>query len=147
MPGIIRNEPSESNLFLERPRIDKLLEKQLNSYMVTIIAGEGYGKTLGVHSFLRTREESVVWVQLSERDNLEWRFWENYTSALGLINPKLGREIAAFGFPNTGSDFERYMTFLLAETLPGKKYVTVVDDFHLVNAPPLLRFFERSFSV
>jgi LuxR family maltose regulon positive regulatory protein len=138
--------PAEPVLFLERPRVDSLLERSLSSYLVTIIAGEGYGKTQAVHSFLRKRDESVVWVQLSERDNLGLHFWENFTGAMGLINPEIGRIAASFGFPESGGDFERYINYLMDEIPPGRKVVVVLDDFHLIHAPSILHFFERNFS-
>jgi LuxR family maltose regulon positive regulatory protein len=138
--------PAEPVLFLERPRVDSLLERSLSSYLVTIIAGEGYGKTQAVHSFLRKRDEGVIWVQLSERDNLGLHFWENFTGALGLINPEMGRITASFGFPDGGGEFERYTNFLTDEIPPEEKIVVVLDDFHLIHAPPVLRFFERNFS-
>ncbi|MDR0449887.1 MAG: hypothetical protein LBH26_01310, partial [Treponema sp.] len=57
----------ENQRFLERPRIDRLLEKALQSHVAAIVAGEGSGKTHAIHSFLQRENRKTIWVQLSER--------------------------------------------------------------------------------
>ncbi|MDR1933253.1 MAG: hypothetical protein LBQ57_10600 [Spirochaetales bacterium] len=134
-------------LFFDRPRIDRLLEKALHSRVVTVVAGAGCGKTYAVHSFLQRDSRDIIWVQLSERDNLGWRFWENYTEAVRCFNPEAGKLLAGLGFPETQSQFDRFMTFLNEKIISPKQYVLVFDDFHLIKKSPVLRFFERAIIV
>ncbi|MDR1176221.1 MAG: LuxR C-terminal-related transcriptional regulator [Treponema sp.] len=131
--------------FLERPRVDALLEKTLNSNIVTIVAGEGCGKTSAVYAFLRKHSEGVLWIQISEQDNLGWHFWENYTEAIGKFDPKAGKALRSLGFPETAQDFDRYINFLYDNVPETGKFIIVLDDFHLIHDPAVLRYFEYAF--
>ncbi|MDR2608583.1 MAG: helix-turn-helix transcriptional regulator, partial [Treponema sp.] len=131
--------------FLDRPRVDALLEKTLNSYIVNIVAGEGCGKTCAVYAFLRKHSERVLWIQISEQDNLGWHFWESYTGAIVKFNPKMGKAVRNLGFPETAQDFDRYINFLYDNSPQAGKFIIVLDDFHLIHDPAVLRYFERSF--
>jgi LuxR family maltose regulon positive regulatory protein len=131
--------------FLERPRVDALLEKTLSSYIVNIVAGEGCGKTCAVYAFLRKHAEGVLWIQISEQDNLGWHFWENYTEAISKFNPKVGKALRNLGFPETAQDFDRYINFLYDDVPEAGKFIIVLDDFHLIHDPAVLRYFERAF--
>jgi hypothetical protein len=46
-------EKPMNHRFLERPRVDRILERAMQSHIVTVIAGEGGGKTHAVNSFLQ----------------------------------------------------------------------------------------------
>ncbi|MDR1863450.1 MAG: LuxR C-terminal-related transcriptional regulator [Treponema sp.] len=137
----------QEQFFLDRPRIDRLLEEALYSHVVTVVAGEGCGKTYAVHSFLQKDPRDVIWVQLSGRDNLGWRFWENYTEEVRLYNPEAGKLLVELGFPETPPQFERFMTIINEKVISPKRYVLVFDDFHLVKSSPVLRFMEKAMTV
>jgi LuxR family maltose regulon positive regulatory protein len=126
--------------------VDGLLEKALHSHVVTVVAGEGCGKTYAVHSFLQKDPRDIIWVQLSERDNLGWRFWENCTEAVRLYNPKAGKFLADVGFPETLSQFDRYISFINDKGISPSPYVLVFDDVHLIKRHPVLSFVERVLS-
>ncbi|MFP3091025.1 LuxR C-terminal-related transcriptional regulator [Treponema sp. TIM-1] len=134
----------ENQYFLERPRIDRLLAKALQSHVVTVIAGEGSGKTHAVHSFLRKDQRPIIWVQLSERDNMGWRFWENYTGEVAHLNPKAAKIFADMGFPESGRQFDRYLGLVKNEIISRERYVIVFDDFHLLTNPSVLLHLERA---
>jgi LuxR family maltose regulon positive regulatory protein len=135
--------PPEDRIFLKRRRVSALLEQAVQSPLVTVVAGEGYGKTQGVYSFLNGYDSVVIWLQLSERDNLGWRFWENYANAVSLYSQTTGAALMEMGFPETTRQFDRYMTLLENEMFGSKKHVIVFDDFHLIHEKPLLRFLDR----
>ncbi|MDR2020380.1 MAG: LuxR C-terminal-related transcriptional regulator [Treponema sp.] len=134
---------SEGQRFLERPRVDRLLEKALKSHAVTVVAGEGSGKTHAVNSFLRKENRNIIWVQLSERDNLGWRFWENYTGEVAHLNPEAAKIFADMGFPESGRQFDRYLGMLRGEIISPERYVIVFDDFHFLTNPSILTHLER----
>ncbi|MDR1950469.1 MAG: LuxR C-terminal-related transcriptional regulator [Spirochaetaceae bacterium] len=136
--------PAENQVFLERPRVDGLLEKALLSPVVTVVAGAGYGKTHAVYSYLGKVDGVVIWVQLSEWDNLGWRFWESYTGAIGAISKQLGSNLQEIGFPETTHQFDRYATLSRHELIPQQKYIVVLDDFHFIREKSILRFMDRS---
>jgi LuxR family maltose regulon positive regulatory protein len=131
-------------MFLDRPRIDRLLEKALHSHVVTMVAGEGSGKTHAMTSFLRKDPRPVIWVQISERDNLGWRFWENYTGEIARLNPEAGKIFADIGFPESGRQFDRYLNLVKDEIVSHERYVIVFDDFHLLTNPAVLLHLERA---
>jgi LuxR family maltose regulon positive regulatory protein len=132
------------HVYLERPHIHKLLEESVRNPLVTVIAGAGYGKTEAVYSFLKKYSAVTAWIQLSERDNLGSRFWENYTYTISLYNKKLATKLTEVGFPETESQFHRYLVIPEDENVPSEKYVFVFDDFYLIQDFFVLRFLERS---
>jgi LuxR family maltose regulon positive regulatory protein len=133
-----------NQVYLERPQIDRLLEKAMESPLVTVVAGAGYGKTHSVYSFLRKYNALTTWIQFSERDNIGERFWENFTATVGVVSPESAARLAQTRFPETERQFERYLTVPTEENIPGKKYIFVYDDFHLLQNPAVLKFLERS---
>ncbi|MDR2109885.1 MAG: hypothetical protein LBP32_01110, partial [Spirochaetaceae bacterium] len=135
---------SEGQLFLERPRVDRLLEKALKSHVVTVVAGEGSGKTHAINSFLRKENRNSIWVQISERDNLGWRFWENYTGEVARLNPKAAKIFADMGFPESGRQLDRYLGLVKSEIISHERYVIVFDDFHLITNPSVLFHLEQA---
>jgi LuxR family maltose regulon positive regulatory protein len=120
------------------------LAKALQSHVVNVTAGEGSGKTHAVHSFLQRENRDVIWVQLSERDNLGWRFWENYTGEVARINPEAAKIYADMGFPESGRQFDRYLDLVKNETISRERYVIVFDDFHFLTNPAVLLHLERA---
>jgi LuxR family maltose regulon positive regulatory protein len=130
--------------YLERPQIDRLLERAIKCPLVTVVAGAGYGKTWAVYSFLQKYDVIAAWIQFSERDNIGLRFWENFTQAIGLISQATAEKLREIGFPETKRQFDRYLVVPGDVIVRDKKYVFVYDDFHLIHDTPVLRFIERS---
>jgi LuxR family maltose regulon positive regulatory protein len=135
---------ADNQIYLERPRINDLLAKAVQTPLVAVVAGAGYGKTQAVLSFLRRSKVKTSWVQLSERDNNEWRFWENFTRTIGFISRDSAEKLALLGFPGTMRQFDRYMTVPQQDIDPQVKYIFVYDDFHLIRNKRVLDFIERS---
>jgi LuxR family maltose regulon positive regulatory protein len=129
---------SENQHFLERPRVDRLLAKALQSHVVTVVAGEGSGKTHAMTSFLQRDPRNTIWVQISERDNLGWRFWENYTGEVARLNPEAAKIFADIGFPDSGRQLDRYLSMVKDDIISHDQYVLVFDDFHLLTNPSVL---------
>jgi LuxR family maltose regulon positive regulatory protein len=116
----------------------------MQSPIVTVTAGAGYGKTQAVYSFLQNYNAFTAWLQLSERDNMPDRFWENFIAAVGFISKDTARRVAEQGFPDTERDFGRYLTIPQGDIIPQARYVFVFDDFHLLKNGDVLRFVEHS---
>jgi len=133
----------QSRDYLERPRLYKLLKSATDYPLVILCAGSGYGKTQAVYSFLKEYDAIKHWLQISERDNIATRFWENFTCIASLFSPKTGTRLAGIGFPETDEAFAEYdETRHEVAAQPGK-YIMVLDDFHLLHNPGVIRFFER----
>ena len=134
----------QNSACLNRPRIRNLLENAICYPLVVICAGAGYGKTRAVHSFLQEYSSHAIWLQLSERDNNETRFWESYVNAVSLSFPETRANLLEIGFPDTDEAFAKYYTIMqyVVNDNPGK-HIRVFDDLHLLHNPAVLRFFER----
>jgi LuxR family maltose regulon positive regulatory protein len=131
--------------YLERPHIRALMEKAIASPLVTVVAGAGYGKTYSVYSYLHSSSQALtMWLQLSEQDNLGWRFWENFVQAVSIYNKDLAANLAELGFPDTRQRFDRYADLLRRGLKPGRKRIIVYDDFHYIRDTAVLHFVERS---
>jgi LuxR family maltose regulon positive regulatory protein len=134
-----------NQLYLERPHVQALMEEAIQARLVTVVAGAGYGKTHSVYSFLRSFPEALtIWLQLSERDNLGWRFWENFAQSIFLYNEGFAKKLMAAGFPDTEQRFNHYLAIPNEELDPSIKYIIVYDDFHLIQDRAVKRFVERS---
>jgi LuxR family maltose regulon positive regulatory protein len=136
--------PPGNQIYLERPHIDRLLERMVQNPVVVVNAGAGYGKTHAVYSFVRKYHAQTSWIQLSERDNISERFWENFIAGVAPINEKAALNLRKMDFPETERQFERYVSAPRAETSSATKFIFVFDDFHLIYNKAVLRFIERS---
>jgi LuxR family maltose regulon positive regulatory protein len=136
-----------NQFYLERPQIFKLLEKAMQNRLIMVVAGAGYGKTHSVYSFLHSSPYVTSWLQLSERDNLESRFWENFIHAISLYDEELAEKLKELGFPETERQFNRYLALFHDKLTRGIKYVLVIDDFHLIQENSIQRFVERSINI
>jgi LuxR family maltose regulon positive regulatory protein len=125
---------------LDRPRMDRLLSDALNSDLISVVAGAGYGKTEAVYSYLRRQDFFITWIQLSEYDNTPARFWDTFTKAISSINPIMAKNMADIGFPYDGALFGRYADAMTDALVVGRRYVLVFDDFHMISNPAILKF-------
>jgi LuxR family maltose regulon positive regulatory protein len=132
----------ENQIYLERPQVYALLERAVKSPIVTVTAGAGYGKTQAVYSFVRKYNAVTVWIQLLERDNLGWHFWENFCRAVEFIDRGSAEKLRKTEFPETEQKFEQYLQIPNNDVDPAWKYIFVYDDFHLIHDPSVLRFIE-----
>ncbi|MDR1320501.1 MAG: LuxR C-terminal-related transcriptional regulator [Gracilibacteraceae bacterium] len=134
----------ENRAYLERPRVHRLLADAMRSPLVVISAGAGYGKTQATYSFLQQYDAATTWVQLSERDNLGARFWENFARTIMLYDRHFAERLLEVGFPETEDQFMSYLSIPEDEIPFNEKNVIVFDDFHLLENESVLRFIRRS---
>jgi len=140
---IDKNNFNLTGTYLDRPRMNALLENAADYPLVIVCAGAGYGKTRAVYSFLSGYKASSIWLQLSERDNVTSRFWESFSGIISFSQPKSAALIKEIGFPRTDEAYSKYYAIMRGmASLPGK-HIRVFDDFHLLHNPAVLRFFEQ----
>ncbi|MDR2103020.1 MAG: LuxR C-terminal-related transcriptional regulator [Treponema sp.] len=121
-----------------------LLEKAVQSPLVAVVAGAGYGKTQAVLSFVRKYKANAAWMQITDWDNTEWRFWENFIRTVSLVNKESAVKLADLGFPGTKRQFDRYLIIPQRDVLPQSRYIFIYDDFHLLKNESVLDFLKRS---
>jgi LuxR family maltose regulon positive regulatory protein len=139
--------PDNSLVILDRPRIDGLLSSALNSFVTTIVAGSGYGKTEAVYSYLKKQDFTTIWVQVSEHDNEPTRFWGDFSGAIFSANKGLAKQMIDMGFPYDGISYNKYADAVSDALTVTRMYVIVIDDFHNIHNPDILKFFERGLQV
>jgi LuxR family maltose regulon positive regulatory protein len=133
-----------NQVYLERPRIDRLLEKAAQCPIVIVEAGAGYGKSQAVYSFVRRCNVRATWLQFSAGDNVSERFWENFVETISVLSRESADRLAEIGFPATERQYNRYMTVPRTDIVLNEKYVFVYDDIHLIHNKSVLEFIGRT---
>jgi len=134
---------SGNQVYLERPRINNLLEKAIQMPMIRVVAGAGYGKTQAVYSFARKINVHTAWLQISDRDNQGECFWDNFTTALSILSRDMAQELRQMEFPVTDEQYERYLKIRNNKIILNERYLVVYDDCHLIKDRAVLRFLEH----
>ena len=129
----------------QRQRINKLLAKAADYPLVVICAGAGYGKTSAVYDFTRSTDAQIGWTQLTERDNIGARFWENFASGALQVDPSYAKALRALGFPDSDDKISRLQSMWKTQ-FEGRRRIHVFDDFHLIDDPSLVYLAENSVS-
>jgi len=130
--------------YFERTRLNDLFREASKRPLVMVCAGAGYGKTSAVHDFTLEYQEPVpVWIQLSGRDNSSTRFWENYANSMTQVNQSFARAMNKISFPDTPDKMNQYIS-LLNTIVDQQRRIFVMDDFHVIEDPSVLRFIEYS---
>jgi len=128
----------------ERSRLNNLFIQAVQYPLVLVCAGAGYGKTSAVHDFTQHYNAATSWIQLSERDNIGARFWENYTHTISQTNESFAMAINKIGFPDTIDKLNQY-TDLMHHHVNIKRRIIVMDDFHFIEDPSVISFIEHAF--
>ena len=135
---------SFSNSFhFKRNRLNQLFMEAMKYPMIFVCAGAGYGKTTAVHDFLQDYQANTVWVQLSERDNVGVRFWENFAHCITQINQPFAASLNKLGFPDTAEKISQYHIQLRSHAHM-KQRIFVFDDCHYIEDPSVIRFVEEA---
>jgi len=138
------NHDSAASFHFERSRLNDLFLEAAKYPLVVVCAGAGYGKTSAVHDFLKGYNAAAAWIQLSERDNVGGRFWENYAYFVSKVNPDMAAAISKIGFPDTKEKLYHYKS-VIHDYIVVEKRILVIDDFHCIEDPEVLRFMEEGF--
>jgi LuxR family maltose regulon positive regulatory protein len=136
------SDDSRAFFHFKRPRLNSLFKEAVKYPLVLVCAGAGYGKTSAVHDFAEEYKATTVWIPLSERDNVGARFWENFTHALAQANSPLAKATVKLGFPDTPDKLSRFVHFLY-DNIDKKRRIIIMDDFHVIIEPSVLRFIEE----
>jgi len=130
----------------ERSRLNKLFTGAVKHPLVLVCAGAGYGKTNAVHDFAEKSHITTIWLQVSERDNVGARYWENYTHAMAQVNVPFANAIGKLGFPDTLDKLNQFQA-LVRKYVGIKQRIVVMDDLHLIENPAVIRFVDSPTSI
>jgi LuxR family maltose regulon positive regulatory protein len=131
------NRPRCFQTFFQRPRLEDLLQKNIDKVATLIIAGAGYGKSTLVSEWLKDKKH--VWLSCDANIN-KLEIFLSY-----LIHGFQKEDI--HHFPETASllsSSNEYSEELLLNTFfsegdaISQKTIVAIDDFHLLDSPQIL---------
>ncbi|MCL2068063.1 MAG: LuxR C-terminal-related transcriptional regulator [Treponema sp.] len=131
---------------IERSRLNRLFMEAVKFPLVVVCAGAGYGKTSAVLDFIKECQTPTIWMQITERDVVAERFWENYAHAWSQINESFGNAIRKIGFPDTAERQKQYLAVSHKTLSSLDRRIFVVDDIHNLENPMILRLSEYIFN-
>lgn len=128
-----------------RPRLLDRLNQGLTHRLVLISGPAGFGKTTLLSEWVQGggRPEAypyVAWLSLDQADNDPVRFWMYAIAALQTIREDLGEAALTILQSPQPPVIEALLTGLINDiaALAPEPLVLVLDDFHLITAPPIL---------
>ena len=136
-----QNNDEQTNYHFKRQRLIQLMTEAARYPLFVLCATAGYGKTSAVLDFVKEYQAETFWVQLSERDNVGARFWESFTHSAEVISYAFADACAKLGFPDTIDKINQYLALVHKHAAVIKR-VFVLDDFHNIKEPLVIRFVE-----
>src|SRR6516164_6753492 len=122
--------------FVPRRRLVEALGEGLARGRMLVCAPAGFGKTALLADWASGDGRTVAWLGLDDGDSDPARFWRYVVAALERARPGLAGRVG----PPPPRSFERLVTALINELAadPGADEVLLVlDDYHLVDSPPV----------
>src|SRR5690554_6526969 len=131
--------PPRSARTINRPRLLELLQEGLQYKLTLINAPAGFGKTTLIAEWLHSIELKSSWISLEAGDNDPARFWNYITSAIDLVYPGFKRKIRSVPLQTVDDAF----VVTLLNMLDRLKHplILVLDDFHVIENPAILKSF------
>ncbi|WP_314060203.1 LuxR C-terminal-related transcriptional regulator [uncultured Vagococcus sp.] len=126
--------------FLPRRHIIHALNDTEDKRIILFQAPGGYGKTSSTVHWLNNRNEPVLWVSLDEYDNLPTLFYKLCSQALLGAQPDncaLAEIVNHSDFPSSPVEF--MILALAAFKTEEQPYTMVLDDFHFITNPKILK--------
>jgi LuxR family transcriptional regulator, maltose regulon positive regulatory protein len=124
--------------FVARPRLLQRLAAGTARELVLVCTPAGFGKTTLLGDWTRRGQRPVAWLSLDAGDNDPARFWRHVTAALDGVVPGVAERVAPLLKGLQPAAFGTAAATLVNE-LAGvtEEVVLVLDDYHLIDAPPV----------
>jgi LuxR family transcriptional regulator, maltose regulon positive regulatory protein len=118
-------------------RMERLADG-MGSRLVLVCTPAGFGKTTLLADWARSGRQPVAWLSLDDGDNDPARFWRHATAALDEVRPGIADRVRPLLGPPSPGSFDGLVTALINELAgAAERAVLVVDDYHLIQAPPV----------
>lgn len=128
--------PRVPDPFLERPRLDRLLDASVSAPLVLVSAQAGSGKTIQVASWLAKRGHRVAWFSADEDDSDLKRFWSYLLGAIKRQVPELPGSVITLAQSGQIANVEilEEITAAIGRALSenDRDLVLVIDDYHRI---------------
>jgi LuxR family transcriptional regulator, maltose regulon positive regulatory protein len=125
---------------IDRPHLIDQLERGIvaNHRLTLLSAVAGAGKTTLLAQWAHARSANVTWLSLDEADNDPARFAHYLIAALQVAHPTVGQQALDDLATATLQELPHLLTSLLNDfTAVSDAFVLVLDDYHLIDAPPV----------
>jgi LuxR family transcriptional regulator, maltose regulon positive regulatory protein len=126
--------------FVPRPRLLARLAEGIGRGLTVVGTPAGFGKTTMLGDWARRSRRPAAWLSLDAGDNDPARFWRYVAAALERARPGTDAPVMALLRAPQRPPLEAVATAVINEltTLPEEAgVVLVLDDYHLVEAPPV----------
>src|SRR5215510_426261 len=126
--------------FGPRPRLLARLAEGIGRGLTVVGTPAGFGKTTMLGDWARRSHRPAAWLSLDAGDNDPARFWRYVAAALGRARPGIDELVVALLRGPQQPPLEAVATAVINEltSVPGDgEVVLVLDDYHLVEAPPV----------
>jgi LuxR family maltose regulon positive regulatory protein len=137
-----------------RPRLIKRLNEGMSRKLALISAPAGFGKTTVVSDWIHQSGVPVAWLSLDEDDNDPTRLLTYFVAALQTIDAGIGGTALAVLQSPQPPPIESILTVLINEIMKipnhpstepglslskgsGRGFVLVLDDYHVIESPPI----------
>lgn len=134
---------------IARPALLHRLDAALQFPLTVLSAPAGFGKTTLVSDWLHQRRLSCIWLSLEPEDNDAGVFWARLAQGLGELDSRFTLQAMASrglrapeAVPLSEGLLQELQAFARSWKAP-ETVVLVLDDFHHLDKPGLVRSFER----
>ncbi|MDO3722358.1 LuxR C-terminal-related transcriptional regulator [Marinobacter sp. chi1] len=134
--------PSADSRAVRRDRLISLLHPEAPKRLNLVIAPAGFGKTTLASQWCSQTTSRTAWLSLDGHDNEPRRFWEYVVGAFehaGLANLGTSRKLLSQESGDASTGAVTALLNTLAED--DSAWALVLDDFHFIQDPGILREF------
>lgn len=138
-------KPRVSAGWIARPRLLRALDAGLSRKLILVDAPAGYGKTTLLAQWLQTQPLPSAWLSLDETDDRLGDFLVHVAHAVRTVyaDSMLNTVMLLSAAQLPPSDDLANVFINELDTLPGE-LILVLDDFHLVRSPEIMRLMSRA---
>jgi LuxR family maltose regulon positive regulatory protein len=123
---------------LSRARLLERLTEGMAHELTLVCTPAGFGKTTLLADWARASPSPVAWLSLDEGDNDPARFWRHVAAALDAARSGIADRIAPLLQGLQPASVEALAATLVNELAElAEEVVLVLDDYHLLQAPPV----------
>jgi LuxR family transcriptional regulator, maltose regulon positive regulatory protein len=130
--------PRPRREFLSRTRLLERLTEGVTRELTLVCTPAGFGKTTLLADWARQCRRPLAWLSLDEADNDPVRFWSHVAAALDRACSGIADRVAPLLQGPHSASVEGVAATLVNELTAGPdEVVLVLDDYHLIQAPPI----------
>ena len=122
------------NGYGDRPRLGSRLDHALDdgTRLTLLSAPPGYGKSVAVAGWLKSRAVPCAWLSLDDADNDPVRFLRYIVGSLRTVRPGIGGVASVLIEGDAGPESAAFLIDAMAST--DDPFVLVLDDYHVIRS-------------